>query len=516
MKIRTRSGRRLAPLSLALAASLALAGCGLSGAEDSSSEGTAAAKAVLTIGMSSDAESLDPPNFVLAGDFARTALIYETLVKLTNDGKFEPGLATAWKQVSDTVWEFQLREGVTFHDGTPFDSAAVKTSLERAAQQKQGSGFLKMIKTVETPDPLTARLVLSEPFSSILNNLTVPVAAIISPAALTAKGDKISTEPVGTGPYKFSQWVPDTSIVLNKHEGYWGQPAALDTVTFVPIPEASTRFSALQSGDVDVIENPPPSELATIKASKDMYPIIESKARPVFVGFNLKEVPDVKVRKAIAHAIDKEAMVKNVLEGVGRPALEGLVPPEFINNDPPIGLKYDPEESRRLLAEAGAQNLTIDLVLPTERYLKDKEMGEVLQQQLAEIGIKVNLKVQEPGTWYQSLLDHETQMYWLGWGMSSGDPADMLLRVFHSTAVNNMSQYAQKDVDAQIASLSTLEVGSEERNQLMQDIQRRVVEKDVAVVPIYHMSNFYAARSGVQGFHTTTSELLDLSAVKVS
>lgn len=514
MKLRSRRRRRLTPLALALASSLALTGCGLSAA-GSPSDG-AAAPAVLTIGMSSDAESLDPPNFVLGGDFARTTLVYEGLVKLTNDGKFLPALATTWKQVSDTVWEFQLREGVTFHDGTAFDSTAVKVSLERAAKQKQGSGFLNMIESVEAPDPYTARLILTHPFSSILNNLTVPVASIISPAALAAKGDKISAEPVGTGPYQFSEWVPDTSMTFTRYDGYWGQQAALDTVTFVPIPEASTRYSALQSGDVDVIENPPPSELAAIKASKNMYPIIESKARPIFLGFNLKEVSDVRIRKAIAHAIDKEAMVKNVLEGVGRPAVEGLIPPEFIDNDPPIGLAYDPEESRRLLATAGARNLTIDLVLPTERYLKDKEMGEVLQQQLAEIGIKVNLKVQEPGTWYQSLLDHDTQMYWLGWGMSSGDPADMLLRVFQSKAVNNMSQYAQKDIDDAIASLSTIEVGSTERSQAMQDIQRRIVEEDVVVVPIYHMSNFYAARSGIQGFHTTTSELLDLSAVKVS
>ena len=514
MHVLRRASRALRPALVgALVGSLALAGCGLSAGE--SSDGDGSKDATLTIGMASEAQSLDPPNFVLAGDFARLSLVYEGLVKLSKDNQVEPLLATEWTQVSDTVWEFTLRQGVTFHDGTQFTSAAVKKSLERASTQSQGKGFLGMLERVETPDDYTARLVLSRPFSGILNNLTVPAAGIISPKALDEKGDAIASEPVGTGPYRFVEWVPDTSMTFERYDSYWGEPAALARVTFVPIPEASTRYSALQAGDVDVIENPPPAELDAMKASDAVYPIIEPKGRPVFLGFNLSEVTDVRVRRAVAHAIDKEAIVNSVLEGIGRPATNGLIPPEYLDTDPPANIPYDPDEARRLLAEAGAENVEIRLVLPTERYLKDQEVGEVIQQQLAEVGIRVKLDVQETGTWYQSLLDHETEMYWLGWGMSAGDPADLLLRLFHSDQVNNMSQYRERDVDRAIESLATLPVGTEERNQVMRDLQRRIVEEDVVVVPIYHMANFYAARSGVQGFHTTSSELLDLSEVTV-
>jgi len=485
---------------------------GLSSSDDSGAESE-----VLRIGMASDAQSLDPPNFVLAGDFTRDNLVYDTLIKLTNDGKFEPSLATSWKQVSPTVWDFTLRDGVKFQDGTAFDSAAVKKSLERAETQAQGKGFLSVIKEVQTPDPLTARIVLSQPFSSILNNLTVPVASIISPKALDDMTPKqLAQHPVGTGPFTFVSWVPDTKMTFKANPDYWGTKPKLKKVEFIPIPEDSTRFSALQAGDVDVIENPPPDQVDTLKSSSDFYPIIEPKARPIFLGFNLKTVPNPLIRKAVAHAIDRDAIVKDVLEGVGNPADEGLVSPEFLKNDPPIKVDYDPAESKKLLAQAGNPHPTLTLTLPSARYLKDKEIGEVVQQQLAKVGIKLKLDVQEAGTWYQSLLDHKTQMYYLGWGMSSGDPGDMLLRVFRSDAVNNMSQLKSPEIDKEIDSLATLPVGSAKRNQVMQDIQRQVVVDDAVVIPIYHMVNFYAARKAVKDFHSTTSELIDISKTSVS
>jgi peptide/nickel transport system substrate-binding protein len=505
-----RRRRSIALVFLSIAG-LVLSACGgLSGESGSSGHST-----TLKIGMASDAQSLDPPNFVLAGDFTRDNLVYEGLVKLTNDGQFEPSLATSWKQVSDTEWDFKLRESVKFHDGTPFDAAAVKKSLERASTQAQGKGFLGMIKEVQTPDPMTARLVLTHPFSSILNNLTVPVAAIISPKALDEKGDKIAKEPVGTGPYEFVDWIPDTSMTFKANPNYWGKKAAVDKVSFIPIPEASTRFSALQAGDIDVIENPPPDQAASLKSSSDFYVITEPKARPIFLGFNLNTVPNPVIRKAVAHAIDRDAIVSDVLERIGNPADQGLVSPEFLKNDPPIKLDYDPAESIRLLKDAGLTNVKLTLTLPAARYLKDKDIGEVVQQQLAKVGITLKLDVQEAGSWYQSLLDHKTEMYYLGWGMSSGDPGDMLLRVFRSDSVNNMSQFKDPAIDAQIDSLATLKVGSVERNQVMQDVQRTLVEDDAVVVPLYHMVNFFAARKGVKNFHTTTSELIDLSDVTV-
>ncbi|MFI6451317.1 ABC transporter substrate-binding protein [Streptosporangium amethystogenes] len=500
--------------ALALLTSLTLAGCGLNSGDSEESAPAAAEDATLRIGMASDAQSLDPPNFSLTADFIRLDLIYERLVKLDPNGKPIPGLATSWEQNSDTEWTFTIRDGITFTDGTDLTPEVVKTNLERAIKAPQGKGYLGVIKSVELVGDKQVKLILSRPFSSLLNNLSVPVAGIISAKAIKENEKNLSANPVGTGPYTLKSWNPDERMVLERNEGYWGEKSQVKTVEIVPIPEASTRLAALQSGDVDVIENPPPSELSLIKESPDINELIEPKAQPIFLGFELKQVPDVKVRRAIAMAIDKESIVKNVLEGVGTPATNGLLPPALVTAAAdPINIDHDLEGAKKLMAEAGAGDLTLDLVLPASYYLKDKEVAEVIKSQLKEIGVTANLKVQESGTWFTSLLEHKTQMYWLGWGVAAGDPADMLTRVFRSGAVNNMAGYS--GADKEIDKLALLPIRTPEREALMNEIQRKIVEEDVVVVPIHYSTNFYATRAEVQGFHTTMASLWDLSGVTV-
>lgn len=509
------SGRR--PLhsaaALAVLTSLSLAGCGLSAG--GSGQGSAAAEnATLRVGMGVDLQSFDPPNFSLASDFTRLDLVYERLVTLGDDGSPLPGLATEWEQTSDTEWTFTIREGVTFSDGTELDAEDVKVTLERSAQETQGSGYLGVIESVDVIDDYTVKLNLSEPFSGLLNNLSVPVAGIVSATAIEENEGGLSAEPVGTGPFVLKSWDPDELMVLERNEDYWGDKPPVETLEISIIPEASTRFAALQSGDIDIIENPPPSDLGFIRDSGELTELIEPKAQPVFLGFELEEVPDIDVRRAIAMAIDKEAIVRDVLEGVGEPATSGLIPPTLITPaDDPINIDHDPEGARKLLEEAGVKDLRLDLVLPTGSYLKDPEVAEVIRAQLEDVGITADLVVQESGTWFTSLLEHETQMYWLGWGITAGDPADFLTRVFHSEAVNNMSGYSESDKD--IEELATLPVRTEEREELLNKIQHDIVEENVAVVPIYYATNFYATGPNVEGFHTTKSTLWDLSEVVV-
>lgn len=492
---------------------LVLGGCGLGGSD--STGGSDPAASTLRIGMASEAQNLDPPNFLLAGDLTRMDHLYEGLVSLNDDGSIAPALATSWEQLSDLEWEFVLRDGVVFHDGTEFDAASVEVSLERARTQSQGQGFLAVIEDVEVVNDLTVKLILERPFASILNNLTVPAAAIISPAAIETNEEELSQNPVGTGPYQFASWTPDTSMVFERFDDYWGEPAALAEVEFLPIPEASTRLSALQAGDVDVIENPPPNELSTIEESDGIYAIIEPRARPIFLGFNLETVPNVDLRRAVAYAIDQEAIVDSVLEGVGRAATTSLITPEFIEGFDPVGYEFDPEQARALVENLEPAELEIALTVPTERYLRDTQIAEVIVSQLADVGITASTTVQEPGIWYQSLLDHETEMYWLGWGLSTGDAADIFERVFRSGVVNNMSQFSDVRSDQLIDELASIPVGSSERDEVLEELQRIVVEEEILVVPIYHSANFYAARDGVQGFATTIAEMIDLSDVVV-
>ncbi len=502
-------------LAAALLVPLALAGCGLGGGESDGAKGTADKDATLRIAMSADAQSLDPPNFSLNGDFARLDLIYDSLIRIGDGNKLEPGLATSWKQDSDTEWTFELRKGVKFSDGTELDASVVKTSLERASKASQGKGYLGVLKEVEAVDADTVKLHLTKPFSGLLNNLSLPVSAIVSAQAIKDKGDKLATEPVGSGAFTLKSWNPDEKMVLERNDAYWGPKPPVKTVEISTIPEASTRFAALQSGEVDVIENPPPSELQVIRDSGTMHELIESRNQPVFLGFELKQVPDVRVRRAIAMAIDKKAIVGDVLEGLPAVADKGLIPPALIEPAAdPVNVDHDLEGAKKLMSEAGASNVTLDLVMPGNSYLKDKEVGEVIKEQLKQIGVTAELKVQESGTWFTSLLEHKTQMYWLGWSISAGDPADTLTRVFRSGAVNNMSGYSGSDKE--IDKLMLLPVKSAEREQLMNDIQRKLVEEEVVVVPIYYGSNFYATGANVSGFHTYRSTLWNLSEVAVT
>jgi peptide/nickel transport system substrate-binding protein len=508
------SRRRFA--AAALVASLALAGCGLSSGGSGSGGGSGAAAtkdATLRIGTSADAQSLDPPNFSLNADFARLDLVYDSLIKIGDNNSLKPGLATSWKQDSGTEWTFEIRQGVKFSDGTALDAQAVKTSLERASKATQGKGYLGVITSVEVTGPSEVKIHLSKPFSGLLNNLTLPVSGIVSPTAIK-NGTKLATHPVGTGPYVLKSWNPDHLMVLTRNDQYWGAKGAVKSIEIYPIPEASTRFAALQSSQVDVIDNPPPSQLSAIKGSSQLRAVIEPKNQPIFLGFELKQVPDVRVRKAIAMAIDKDAIVKSVLNGIGEPADKGLIPPQLITPaSTPINIPHNVAGAKQLIAQSGVKKLTLDLVLPSDYYLLDKDVNSVIKAQLAQIGVTANLKVQESGTWFTSLLGHKDQLYWLGWSMTAGDPADMLTRVFRSGMVNNMSGYS--GADKEIDKIMLLPVKSAKREALMNDIQRKLVEQDAVVVPIYYSSNFYATSAKVTGFHTYRSTLWDLSKLAI-
>lgn len=514
MTTRARSKRVVRISAAALTASLILASCGLGGSEES---GTVSDTDItITMATSADAQTLDPPNFGSTADTARIDLIYERLVLLEEDGTISPWLATSWEQTDDTTWVFQLEEGVEFSDGTPFDAEAVKTNLERAAVAPQGSGLLGMIETVDVLGDYEVQLNLSRPYSGILHNLSVAAGGMVSPAAIEGGDEALINTPVGTGAYLLDSWNPDESMTLIRNEDYWGDLPNVQTLEIVIIPEASTRFSALQAGDVDIIENPPPSEREAIESSSDMNVLLEQKAQPLMIGFELNEVPDVNIRRAIAMGIDKEAIVDDVLEGVGEASLNGLIPPHLLTppEDDPINIDYDPEAAAAMITEAGAEGMEIDFVLPTDFYLRDGQVGEVIQNQLAQIGVNVNLVAQEGGTWYTTLLDHDTQMYWLGWGITAGDPADTLTRLFRSDAVNNHSAFT--GLDDEIDQLATLEVNTEERDDLMNDIQRVLIEDEVVIIPVYQSVNFYATDASVDGFRTVRSVQWDFSDVTIT
>ncbi|MCR4397730.1 MAG: ABC transporter substrate-binding protein [Firmicutes bacterium] len=472
---------------------------------------------VLRISIAAEHLTFDPHNYKAGPDVVAQALIIETLVGRDKDGNRVPKLATSWKMLDPKKWEFKLREGVKFTDGTPFDGKAVKVSLERSSKAPRGSGFVGFVESVDVVDPLTVVLNLKTPFGPILDNLSDPVAGIVSPAALEKYGDDISKNPVGTGPFKLLEWIPGDRTVFVANTEYWGKKPALDKVIMRAIPEESTRLMALKSGETDLIENPAPHEVPNLKKDPNFTVIQTPRARNVWLGMNIKDkiLSNKKVRQAIALAVDEETIVSSVLEGMGRVADNGFIPPEVVKLSPAPSYEYNPTKAKQLLAEAGYPNgLTLNLWTPENRYLRDKQVCEVIAQQLQQVGINCKITVMEWGSYLAACGRHEQQLYLMGWGFMTGEPAQALRQTLSTGNTFNYTQYSDPEFDELLAKAEQ-EADKVKRASYYQRMAEMIQTRDFAVVPLYYMYNSYASTSKVKGVYLTPNELIDLSEATI-
>ncbi|MCL5046612.1 MAG: ABC transporter substrate-binding protein [Actinobacteria bacterium] len=495
---------------------LVLTGCG--GGAKPKDEGQADKPKVLRVSLASDVLTFDPHNYRAGTDVMLQNFIYETLVTYDKDMKIVPKLAVSWKQIDPKKWEFKLRDGVQFQDGTPFDANAVKISLERASKAPRGSGFVGFVDKVDVVDKSTVVINLKTQFGPILNNLANPVASIISPDALQKYGDQITRNPVGTGPYKLVQWTPNEKAALEKNPKYWGKAPQIDRLEFKPIPEESTRLMALKSGEVDAIENPAPHEIANLKKDPNFQVIMTPRARNVWLGFNVKDktLQNKKLREAIAHAVDRSAIVKSVLEDMGREARDGFIPPELVKTDPPIRFDYDVAKAKALMAEAGyANGLELNLWTPNDRYLRDRQVAEVIQQQLKQIGINAKITVMEWGSYLAALGRHEQQLYLIGWGFMTGEPSQAMRQTLFTGNAFNYTNYSDKTFD-DLLGKAEQEPDPGKRQAIYQQMQQKILAEDVVAVPLYYMYNTFAVSKKVQGFYLTPIELIDVSEATIN
>ncbi|WP_045519017.1 glutathione ABC transporter substrate-binding protein GsiB [Neobacillus niacini] len=386
----------------------------------------------LTIAISSNLVSMDPhdTNDTLSGSIQSTML--EGLVGFDKDMKMIPVLAESYEASDDAkVFTFKLKQGIKFHDGTPFNAEAVKANIDRVANPdnklKRYSMFA-LVDKAEAVDEYTFRVTLKEPFGAMLNNFAHPAARIISPEALKKYGKDVSMHPVGTGPFKFSEWDQSDHLTVEKNPDYWvkGLPK-VDGIKFKPVPENGARVAMLQTGEADFIY-PVPTEQAETLNGKDGI-VVENKpsivARYMSMNTTKKPFNDVKVRQAINYAINKEAFIKVVNRGYGS-EMDSIIPEglQFYSKQTPY--PYNPEKAKQLLKEAGYENGFETTVWGANNSDAMKAM-EFLQQQLGQVGIKVNVEPMEAGTltdkiWsVQDAKDAEVDLYYGGWSSSTGD-----------------------------------------------------------------------------------------------
>ncbi len=361
-------------------------------------------KQELKIAFGTDIVTFDPHNYCGTQDLIAVSPVYETLLGTDRELNIIPKLATSWKQIDPLTWEFTLRQGVKFHHEGLFTAEDVKYSIERC-KTGVATSSINFVDHVEIIDDYKVRLILNQEFGEILSFLTDQSVGMMSQKFIEEKGDSIIEYASGTGPFKLIEYVPANKAVYIKNEDYWGEPVKLDRIELRNIPEEGSRVMALRSGEVDMIENPAPHELAALERDKNFYVYTSAKGRTLFLSFmfpseNVGGVENKPLREAIAYAINKQEIVDYVLEGLADPALTGWIP-DLISKgiyDPTLIRKYDPDKAKKILAEAGIKpGRKIEFLVTSGRYLLDKATGEVIQDQLSKIGLDVKVMTMEFG-----------------------------------------------------------------------------------------------------------------------
>ncbi|UCF93437.1 MAG: ABC transporter substrate-binding protein [Desulfobacterales bacterium] len=370
--------------------------------------------------------------------------IFENLVIFGKDSMdIEPQLAESWTVSEDGLtWTFKLRQGVTFHDGTPFNAQAVYDSFARVIDEnhpfygygkwKYLSLSLGQVSEIKVIDDYTVALVTPKPYAPLLNNLALWLCPILSPQALAEHKDQIGLHPVGTGPFKFVKWVKDDQIILERNEDYWGEKAKVDKIILKSIPEPSARLMALQSGTVDIADDLDPDSISLVKKDDRLAVTERPSVNVGYLALNTQKpaLKDVRVRRAINHAIDKETLIKTIFQGLAVPAKNPFAPSIWGYNDAITPYAYDPEQARKLLAEAGFDhNAELELwAMPVSRaYMPEPvKTAELIQAYLAAVGLKAKIVRHDWGTYLSKTANGEHDMCMLGWLGGNADPDNFL------------------------------------------------------------------------------------------
>jgi peptide/nickel transport system substrate-binding protein len=413
----------------------------------------AASAQTIRIADQGDALSMDPHSLNETVQLSVTGNVYEGLVGRNKDLSLAPALATSWKQTSPTVWRFELRKGVKFHDGTPFNADDVVFSFQRAAGEgsdlRSNVNDIKQVRKIndyeveiETKSPfpilpqqLTTTYIMSKKWCEA-NQATKPVdrrKGIENAASFRANG---------TGPYRLRERQPNVRTVFERNGTYWGKiDGNAQEIVYQPIGNGATRFAALLSGEVDVIEPVPVQDIDRINSSGNAKVLTAPELRTIFLGMDQKRdqllfsnvkgknpFKDKRVRQAFYQAIDIEGIKKTVMRGLSNPTAE-MVGPGVNGFMPELNkrLPYDPEAAKKLLAEAGyPQGFEVTMNCPNDRYVNDARICQAVAANLARIGVKIDLAAETKGTYFPKVLRRDTSFYMLGWTPSTYDAHDAL------------------------------------------------------------------------------------------
>lgn len=360
----------------------------------------------LTIALQLEPPHLDPTSAAAGAiDSVLYSNVFEGLTRFMSDGSVVAGLAESWEISEDgTTYTFALRDGVTFHDGTTMDAEDVKFTLDRARAEDSANAQKSLfagISEVTVIDPTTVEVKLSAPDGNFLFNMAWGDAVIVAPESI----ENIKQTPIGTGPFKFDNWVQGDRIEISRNPDYWGDAPALEAATFKFISDPTAAFAAMMAQDIDAFAGfPAPENLPQFEADPRFQVLVGSTEGETILSTNNKLPPldDVRVREAIAHAIDRQAIIDGAMFGLGTPIGTHFAPhnPDYV--DLTAQSNYDPEKSKALLAEAGyADGFTTTLKLPPPSYAR--RGGEIIASQLRAVGIETEITNLEWAQWLEEV-----------------------------------------------------------------------------------------------------------------
>ncbi|MBX3069278.1 MAG: ABC transporter substrate-binding protein [Thermomicrobiales bacterium] len=435
-------------------------------------------------------------------------LAYNGLVNVDSDRNVIPDLAESWENPDSQTYVFHLREGVTFHDGTPFDAEAVKFNIERVldpATASSRAADFALIDEIEIVDPLTIRLHLSAPFAPMLSAFRRSNLAIISPTAIQnlPEGDDFLNASIGTGPFKFVSYTRGDRVVLERNEEYYDGPAYLDGIEVLIIPEQSTALAGMQTGSLHYMMQTNQEFGPQIESNPDLQLLTTPSTIWDFLAFNVTREPftDKRVRQAFSMAIDREGIAQGIYKGLAVPA-QGALSPAFgsffrDNSDIPFQT-YDPERAVALLEEAGFdfdQEIRFDTFTERPWGL----VGDALVAQLTEIGVK--LTVQKPDFNTFAAYFYDTGDYWLGnssWTGGGVDPDSLMYKQFVTGGASNVSKSSNAELD-DLLNQARIELDTETRAELYNQANRIAME-ECYVAFLVHPNLTEGMRNEVQGY----------------
>lgn len=445
--------------------------------------------------------------------------IFETLVDVTFDEggtpSFVPQLATEWMAIDELTWEFKLREGVTFHNGEDFTGEAVRFSVERILDPEMASPAVQYIPPsldrIEVVDPLTVRVITETPYP--LTVLSFTRIRIVPPEYVAEQGENFGVAPVGTGPFRYVEWVKDDHTILERNDDYWGEVSAFSRLRFMPRPEPSSRTAALRSGEADLITLLPIADVQTVADSDGLMVAEVPSLRSMFIQLDrIGDTPlqSSQVRQALNYAINKDELIEFLLEGHGV-KLDGQLPTnQYFGHNPNLeAYPYDPDRALKLLAEAGYGDGFETIIRgPIGRYMADQEIVEAVAGQLEAVGVLATPEITDWSVHIGNLYERGlVPAFLLGWAPLP-DTLGMLTLNLCSSVVN---YYCVEEYDA-IVEEAQVTVDEEARLELYNQATQHLHD-DPPCIFLHQQMNLYGVSDRVQGFQPSPDEFLRLDGV---